>query len=551
MNNLIKHTIVKLILASTIFTISIINNQVRTNAQIAVTCGQELTVMPIGDSHTEGSANMWNNGYFLKGYRPHLWTKLNNMNFKRVDFVGTRTGFYNSPNIVPYFDDDHESWGGNRSDLIRDKIRLSQSVKQLKPTVVTLISGSNDIAQRVSTAQSLTNFKSLVEEILLQSPNTRIMVAAIPPMKNQQLDKNPAIIEYNNAITNYITSTFANNSVSIFDNSMIDLATDVYGWAGDGVHLVDSGDDKLTTRFAQQFNTPTFNSYKKCPNISAPAPLVYPNFSKVKKNDFNNDGKSDIIWRNKATGDNVVWYMNGKNYVSGEAMLKAPDLNWEISAIVDFNNDGKPDLLWRHKVSGNNVVWYMNGKDYLSGELLPIAPDLNWEIVGSGDFNNDGKSDIVWRNKSTGDNIIWYMNGKNFKSGTQTPIPSDSAFLPKAPDLNWSIVDINDYDYDGSSDLFFRNKVTGQNVVWYMNGKNFKSGTQNPISGDSDLSLTAPDLNWDIVGSGDFNYDNKPDLLWRHKVSGDNVVWYMNGKNYVSGELILKVPDLNWQIRNK
>ena len=551
MNNLIKQMIVKVILVSTIFTVGIINNQIRTNAQVVATCGQELTVMPIGDSHTEGSANMWNNGYYLKGYRPDLWTKLNNMNFKRVDFVGTKTGIGNTPNIIPHFDDDHESWGGNRSDLIRDKIRLSQSVKQLKPTVVTLMSGSNDVAQRVSTTQSLANFKSLIEEILIQSPNTRIMVAAIPPMKNVHLDKNPAIIEYNNAITSYINTSYPSSSVSIFDNSMIDLTNDVYGWTGDGVHLVDSGNDKLTTRFVQQFNTPTFNSYKKCPNISVPTPPVYPNFSKVKKNDFNNDGKSDIIWRNKAGGDNVVWYMNGKDYVSGEAMLKAPDLNWELSTIVDFNNDGKPDIIWRHKLNGNNVVWYMNGKNYISSELLPIAPDLNWEIVGSADFNNDGKPDIIWRNKITGDNVVWYMNGKNFKSGTQTPIPSDWSFLPKNSDTNWSIVDINDYDYDGNSDLLFRNKVTGQNVVWYMNGKNFKSGTQTPTPSDSALFPPVSDLNWEMVGSGDFNYDNKPDLLWRHKVSGDNVVWYMNGKDYVSGEAMLKIPDLNWQIRNK
>ena len=37
------------------------------------------------------------------------------------------------------------------------------------------------------------------------------------------------------------------------------------------------------------------------------------------KNDFNSDGKTDILWRNTATGENAYWYMNGTTLLTGAA----------------------------------------------------------------------------------------------------------------------------------------------------------------------------------------------------------------------------------------
>jgi hypothetical protein len=57
--------------------------------------------------------------------------------------------------------------------------------------------------------------------------------------------------------------------------------------------------------------------------------------------------------------------------------------------------------------------------------------DTNWQIVGTGDFNGDGKTDILWRNKSTGQNIIWFMNGATYNSYGE---------LMQVTDTNWEIV---------------------------------------------------------------------------------------------------------------
>ena len=141
--------------------------------------------------------------------------------------------------------------------------------------------------------------------------------------------------------------------------------------------------------------------------------------------DFNGDGKTDILWRNKSTGQNVVWLMNGVTW-SSSAALQVADTNWQIVGTGDFNGDGKTDILWRNKSTGQNVVWLMNGTTYSSYAELMQASDTNWQIVGTGDFNGDGKTDILWRNKSTGQNVVWLMNGVTWSSSAELyrlPIP--------------------------------------------------------------------------------------------------------------------------------
>ena len=98
--------------------------------------------------------------------------------------------------------------------------------------------------------------------------------------------------------------------------------------------------------------------------------------------DFNGDGKTDILWRNKSTGQNIVWYMNGATYSSYAGFMQVADSNWQIVGTGDFNGDGKTDILWRNKTTGQNVVWYMNGATLSSWSWIQQVSDTNWQIVG-------------------------------------------------------------------------------------------------------------------------------------------------------------------------
>ena len=247
--------------------------------------------------------------------------------------------------------------------------------------------------------------------------------------------------------------------------------------------------------------------------------------------DFNGDGRSDILWRNSTTGENVIWLMNGATISSSVTFATVADLNWSIAGVGDFNGDGKADILWRNRATGENVIWLMNGAAIASAAMFATVADPNWSIAGVGDFNGDGKSDILWRHRATGQNAIWLMNGAAISSG---------ASIAAVADLNWSIAGVGDFNGDGKSDILWRNSTTGENAVYFMNGA--------AISSAAGMNAMT-DLNWSIAGIGDFDADGKSDVLWHNNVTGENIVWLMNGAALLSsGAVFATVADLNWSI---
>src|SRR5271157_5579417 len=87
-----------------------------------------------------------------------------------------------------------------------------------------------------------------------------------------------------------------------------------------------------------------------------------------------------IFWRQAATGDVVVWYMNGTTITSGAYITTIPP-PWQIEGVGDFNGDGKADILWRQAATGDVAVWYMNGTTITSGAYITTIPPP-WQIVG-------------------------------------------------------------------------------------------------------------------------------------------------------------------------
>jgi methionine-rich copper-binding protein CopC len=124
------------------------------------------------------------------------------------------------------------------------------------------------------------------------------------------------------------------------------------------------------------------------------------NWSIVGLADFNGDGKTDLLWRNTSTdpgnpdaGRVAIWYMEGATWNGGygEVMPTVKDQNWHILAIRDFDNDGNSDLVWRNTTSDpfdlnqyRTTVWFMTGATWNGnwGDLLPPLKDPNWTIVG-------------------------------------------------------------------------------------------------------------------------------------------------------------------------
>ncbi|AVH72198.1 cadherin-like domain-containing protein [Nostoc sp. 'Lobaria pulmonaria (5183) cyanobiont'] len=246
--------------------------------------------------------------------------------------------------------------------------------------------------------------------------------------------------------------------------------------------------------------------------------------------DFNGDGKFDILWRNKVSGENTIWGLNGFSLQSNNLITQVADQNWQIAGTADFNGDGKSDILWRNKVSGENTIWEMNGFSVQSNNLITQVADQNWQIAGTADFNGDGKSDILWRNKASGENTIWGLNGFSVQSNN---------LITQVADQNWQIAGTADFNGDGKSDILWRNKASGENTIWGLNGFSVQS---------NNLITQVADQNWQIALTADFNGDGKSDILWRNEASEENTIWGMNGFSVQSNNLITQRVDQNWKI---
>jgi hypothetical protein len=256
--------------------------------------------------------------------------------------------------------------------------------------------------------------------------------------------------------------------------------------------------------------------------------------------DFNEDLTTDILWRHDTSGENVLWFMNGATLLTGTFTTPPTltDVRWKMVGTNDFNADGKPDILWRHTTSGENVLWFMNGSVLQSGTFLTPASlaDVRWGMSGTGDFNVDGKPDILWRHSQSGELVVWFMNGSVLTTGTfLTP--------PAFTDVNWQTVGTGDFNGDGKTDILWRHALSGQNVVWFMDGTSLTSGAfTNPPA--------LADVGWRMVATGDYNGDGKVDIVWRHSSSGQNVMWFMDGVTLVSGTLTNPsvLADNRWKI---
>jgi Ca2+-binding RTX toxin-like protein len=249
--------------------------------------------------------------------------------------------------------------------------------------------------------------------------------------------------------------------------------------------------------------------------------------SKPVRNDFNDDQRADILWRNTSTGNVYIYQMNGLD-IASEGSVRTVSLDWKIAGTGDFNGDKKSDILWRNSNNGETYLYQMNGSTVTNeGSVSTIS--LNWQIAGTGDFNGDSKSDILWRNQTTGEVLIDQMDGST--------IASEESI--RTVNLDWKIAGTGDFNGDSKSDILWRNSITGDVVIYQMNGFNVASEqTVRNVSND-----------WVIEGVDDFNNDGKSDILWRNSNSGNVYGYLMNGFTIANEGSIGQVPiATGWEI---
>ena len=255
----------------------------------------------------------------------------------------------------------------------------------------------------------------------------------------------------------------------------------------------------------------------------------------VNQGDFNGDGTSDLLWRHATGGQVYVQLFGYEGRPSGGAVVwTEPNAAWRVAQVTDLDDDGKSDILWWNSATGDVYGMIMDGAAVRSHGPVYREPDTSWRIVAAGDLAGTGAANhVVWWNAASGHVYFQTVtfNGSSFSTS--------GLMVYREPDTAWKILAAADLDADGRSDLVWRNESTGEVYGMLLDGNAIRArGTIH----------REPDLDWKVVAQGDYDGDGRYDLLWRNDSSGEAVVMLMNGLAVTALGTVYREPNTAWRI---
>jgi len=145
---------------------------------------------------------------------------------------------------------------------------------------------------------------------------------------------------------------------------------------------------------------------------------------------------------------------------------------------------------------GASVDWGVQGQRF-SAEGVPEGGEFE---VNSYTTTTYAKPSVAM--DADGDFVVTWLNWDGDSSGIS------------AQRFDGAKTAVSDFDGDGKADILWRNTVTGNTVVWLMDG----------AARLAEGSIGWVPTDWTIAGTGDFNGDGKADVLWRNSGTGMAVV---------------------------
>jgi FG-GAP-like repeat/Divergent InlB B-repeat domain/NHL repeat len=249
------------------------------------------------------------------------------------------------------------------------------------------------------------------------------------------------------------------------------------------------------------------NAYPACTltygvNYSVTATFAAAVSAILSPNDLNDDGKSDLLWRNGGDGSVQGWLMNGLSATQVAGLLPAG--GYTVTHVADLDGNGKADTLVRH-TDGTSIGWLHDGLNVV-GQTTFFAAGSGWSIKHTADLNGDGKADLIVEH-TDGRVVGWLMNGLTV-TGTATFVPAGTG---------WSVSRVGDLNGDGKADLIWQNS-NGTVQAWLMDG----------LSATQTATFVGAGAGWSVKLTADFNGDGKFDLMWQN-ADGTVQAWLMDG----------------------
>ena len=247
---------------------------------------------------------------------------------------------------------------------------------------------------------------------------------------------------------------------------------------------------------------------------------ISPEWDNLGSYDMSGDGKADAVMFGNVTTDAGIkgayigYYQDGDDangWVTIGYLDNVDDVNWQNKVgNLTGNAEGKNSIVWYAPDLYAIGVWTEGTTDW-----VPLSESFGgeaWNLAGCGDFDGDGK-----------DSVLMSYNASQYYTvdfdGTVKSMGSNAWY-------NCAVRAIGDFSGDGKEDIVLFDENTGS---MYM-----------LVDGNADNYLSIGQLDptdWFVAGCGDYNNDQKDELLVRQYSTG-MLGYYNNGVQ----------SDANWNI---
>ena len=210
-------------------------------ALVAAPAWASTTIMPLGDSITDGAAGSTDD----TGYRRSLYLQLDAAGYD-VDFVGSQTS-----GIPTDFDRDHEGHGGWRANQIRDNI--GGWLTSTPAEIVLLHIGTNDISGGESAAGVAAEIDDILDNIDSYSTDITVFLAQIINRQNPSDSKGLETSALNDSIASLAATRIAAGDLIVLVDH--ESALTYPGDMDDSVHPNDTGYGKMADTWFDALDT--------------------------------------------------------------------------------------------------------------------------------------------------------------------------------------------------------------------------------------------------------------------------------------------------------
>lgn len=183
--------------------------------------------------------------------------------------------------------------------------------------------------------------------------------------------------------------------------------------------------------------------------------------------DFNNDGKLDVIAYDQASATNSFAVLTGQgngSFTQASTFLGAQHAYYAFSG--DFNGDGNRDIAAVRQIVGESVSIYLGNGNGTFGSAVTTLTFSNLNNLAVGDLNADGKDDLFVTGDAFGDRAFLSNGNGTFQQSFS------QFFFGGAGEQHAAIAD---FDRDGYEDVV---TSIGSRETLFLKGRG--DGTFNP-----------------------------------------------------------------------